>query len=228
MTDFGEEPFGVSPDTIVNFAPAEINVLYVQQIDVKVPENGAFLGELGASLTVDSASVASISNLPPGLTYECADFGLQPCTFPGGSLGCAVLSGIPTQGGTYDIEVTLTVHGSSFLGPLSLPFVVEGYTIEVSDPLSANSAGKFSFDLGPNVPNPADNKTTLSIIAPNTSKGELTVFDLVGKPVIKKSIRLNSGRNDIAIDTSLLPTGLYVYRVDAFGETLSSRFVVAR
>ena len=36
QTDFGDEPYAVAPDTIVNFASGTINSLYSQQIDVKV------------------------------------------------------------------------------------------------------------------------------------------------------------------------------------------------
>lgn len=228
QTDFGDEPFGVSPDTIVNFAPAPLNVLYIQQIDVKVPENGAFLGAIGAALTVDSAGIQSISGLPTGLTYECTNPLTSPCTFPGGSQGCAVVSGIPTVEGVYELNVVLLVYGQSPFGAINLPFPVEGYRIVVGDPLSTDVAQSFSFALKPNVPNPADQLTELHVSAPTTARADIKVYDLLGKLVKQEQVLLRSGANALPLNTSMLPTGVYVYRVDAFGESLSSRLLVSR
>jgi len=225
-TDFGDEAFGVNPDTIVNFAPAAINTFYVQQIDVLVPENGGFVGLDFA--TVDSASISSISGLPAGLTYECADQLSTPCTFPGGSLGCGVISGIPSQAGVFELDVVLTIYGS-FLGTaLDVPFPVENYRIVVDGPVNTQEAAALRFGLSPSVPNPAVGHTRLQLQAPRPEMAFVTVFDLVGKKVMEVAHMLQAGGNEIPMELHGLETGIYIYRVDAFGESLSGRFVVSR
>lgn len=227
MADFGNELFGVSPDTIANFAPAEINVLYVQQIDVKVPTDGSFVSPEAAFASIDSISIVGIVGMPSGLDYECAALLTTPCTIPGGETGCGLISGVPTESGTFDLQVQLIVWANLLGNPIPIDFVLEGYRIEVSNPLSSKGVEALKFAIKANVPNPARDVTSLSVDAPNSTLAVLTVYDLVGKPVEVKNIWLNAGSNRIPLKTGQLPTGLYVYRIDAFGESLSSRFAVA-
>lgn len=225
-TDFGDEPFGVNPDTIVNFAPALINTFYVQQIDVLVPENGAFVGfELA---TVDSAAITAISGLPAGLTYECSNPLSTPCTFPGGETGCGVVSGIPSQGGLFELDVILTIYGNFIGTPLEVPYPVENYRIFVDDPLSTGAAGKLQFALAPAVPNPASHLTRLRVESPRDGMAAITVFDLIGKKTMELNHMLRAGENEVPLSLETMDTGIYIYRVDAFGESLSGRFAVSR
>src|SRR5690606_20677731 len=76
-TDFGDLPFGVSPDTLVNFVSGTVDNVYSQQIDVKVPTEVIFSG---FSFNVDSATVLGISGLPPGLELICDGNTVTPCT----------------------------------------------------------------------------------------------------------------------------------------------------
>lgn len=105
-TDFGDLPFGVAPDTLVNFVSGSVNNVYSQQIDVKVPTDGGFAG---FPVAVDSATVSSIDGLPPGLALECNGNAVTACTYLAGSEGCALISGIPTQGGTYELTINLMI-----------------------------------------------------------------------------------------------------------------------
>ena len=124
-TDFGNQPFGVAPDTVVNFVPASVNNIYSQQIDVKVPTDAAF-ADL-PFVTVDSATVLAISGLPNGLTLECAGNAFNPCTYLAGTVGCAVISGIPTVAGTFDLSIDLMIYSN--LG--AVPYSFDGYKILV-------------------------------------------------------------------------------------------------
>lgn len=225
-TDFGDEAFGVNPDTIVNFAPAAINTFYVQQIDVLVPENGAFAGLDFA--TVDSASISTISGLPAGLSYECADQLSTPCTFPGGSLGCGVVSGIPSEAGVFELDIVLTIY-ANFLGtPLDVPFAADNYRIIVDGPVNTHQAAQLVFGLSPAVPNPASNLTRLRVASPRDGMAVITVFDLIGKKTMERNHMLRAGENEVPLRLESMDTGIYIYRVDAFGESLSGRFAVSR
>ncbi len=229
MTDFGEQPFGVSPDTIVNFAPAQINMLYTQQIDVKVPSNGAFIDAALALATIDSASIALIEGLPTGLSYTCQNLLVTDCTFPGGATGCGVIAGIPLEAGTFELNIVIIIYGTiPFLGATTFPLPVQGYRIEVADPLNAQQIARPSFQLLPNMPNPCNVFTDIQLESPGYDQALISVYDLVGKQVLERNIRLVPGKNSMRLETHSLRTGMYVYRIDAFGERLSGRFAVSR
>lgn len=214
-TDFGDMLFGVAPDTIVNFVSGEVNSMYYQQIDVKIPAEAS-------GFTVDSAQVLSIEGLPEGLTLECGGTAVSPCTFLPG-IGCAFISGIPTQGGNFNLTIILQVYA----GFIQLPFTYEGYKIFIEGGTSGiESNNNLGFKMGNAIPNPAHLSATISVESKQSGMGEFRVFDLVGKEVFLKNVRLNQGSNKITYNTSELPEGVYIYRLDAFGETKTSRLVI--
>ena len=220
-TDFGVQPFGVAPDTIVNFLSGDINSMYVQQIDVKVPVDGGFAGM--PFIMVDSAQVLSVEGLPDGLTLECTGNAATPCTYLAGTTGCAVISGIPTEAGTFELTMILQVYSS--FGAIPLPFV--GYRIFIEGAaVGLDPYDNLGFKMGNAVPNPAHLSATIMVDAKQNGIGEFRVFDLVGKEVFLKNVRLNQGSNKITYNTSQLPEGVYIYRLDAFGETMTSRLVI--
>lgn len=220
IADFGDAAYGVAPDTVVNFVDGAVNTLYSQQIDVKVPVDGSFVG--ASFILVDSAQVTSISGLPAGLSLECNGNASSECTYLAGTVGCAVISGIPTSGGTYDLIVNLTVYTN--LGPYPLPFT--GYHIFIDGSTGLNDAPVLKLQLADPKPNPAREKATIQIKAKNSGTGLFRVYDLVGKVVYTKNLMLTQGNNKLEYITSELPEGVYIYRVDAFGESMTSRLVV--
>ncbi len=219
MADFGDAPFGIEPDTIVNLLPGEVDVLYVQQIDVKVPVDGAF-ADL-PFIAVDSASIASINGMPPGLSIECAGNAFEACTYLGGTIGCAVISGIPESGGTFDLEIQLLVHTDGFG---SIPFLFEGYTIVIDGPVGIEET--FAIQSLSIQPNPANDLVRFNANTIKSGIGVLQIFDLVGKEVHQQSLQLAIGGNQINYNSSLLPEGVYICRFDAFGETQTRRLVI--
>lgn len=220
IADFGNEPFGVAPDTIVNFVSGEINSLYTQQIDVKVPVDGGFAG---LPVTVDSAQVISITGLPEGLSLECTGNAATPCTYLAGTIGCAVISGIPTQGGNFELTIDLIIYTA--FAPV--PFVFGGYKIFIEGgSVGLDPYDNLGFKMGNAIPNPAHLSADIAVESKQNGMGEFRVFDLVGKEVFLKNVRLNQGSNKITYNTAQLPEGVYIYRLDAFGETMTSRLVI--
>ena len=218
-TDFGDEPFGVAPDTIVNFVSGQVNSLYSQQIDLKVPFDGAFVG---VPIMIDSVQVLSIEGLPAGLTLDCTGNAFTPCTYLPGTEGCAVISGIPTLAGNYDLTIILQIYSS--FGAIPFPF--EGYKIFIDGAVGLDPYDNLGFKMGNAIPNPAHMSATIAVDSKQNGIGEFRVFDLVGKEVFLKNVRLNQGSNKIIYNTSQLPEGVYIYRLDAFGETMTSRLVI--
>lgn len=223
--DFGAEPLGVYPDTVVNFMPATVDSAYVQQIDVKIPSNGDFANLPG--VVIDSARVESIENLPPGLSLTCAGNASSPCTYLGGTEGCAIISGTPTAAGNYPLAVTVTFYGTFLFNPTSIPYLFEGYEINVSGitGIESSQAGATALSLSLQ-PNPADERVTLRIQSPRAARATLRILDLVGKQVLQRSAVLPQGSSQYQLATTHLPQGIYLVQVASDDMAYTSRLIV--
>lgn len=220
MTDFGSDPYGVFPDTVQNLADGTVNALYTQQVDVKVPADGSFAGF--PFIIVDSAEVISIEGLPPGISYQCNENASSECMYLPDAVGCFILSGIPTSEGDYDLIINLRVYTAII--PYDLPF--SGYHITIDGSVGIYDAPNLSFKLSAPQPNPADANTAIFISTKKTGEGLFRLYDLVGREVLTRTIRLSQGKNKLEFDTARLPEGVYIYRVDAFQSVVTSRLLI--
>jgi len=82
------------------------------------------------------------------------------------------------------------------------------------------------FSLSQNYPNPFNPATTISYSVPKTAHVTLKVYDLLGKEV---SVVVNdlqeAGLHQTHFDGSILPSGIYFYRLEA-GESMQTRKLV--
>jgi hypothetical protein len=82
------------------------------------------------------------------------------------------------------------------------------------------------FELNQNYPNPFNPSTTIEYSLPSSSNVSLKVFDILGNEVADLVNGLqNSGKHSIEFNASNLPSGLYIYRVQA-GDFLSNKKMV--
>lgn len=220
MFDFGDEEFGVAPDTVQNLDTADIDNFYSQQVDVRIPANAGFANL--PFIAIDSASLAQITGLPDGLSFECNNPLPTPCTFPGDTDGCGTIAGVPTEGGTFDLLITALVYTSFTAEPI--PFNFEGYRLVVNDPLSTDDVVEIE-DMTL-YPNPARDFVNVSLNAQRSGKGHLRLFDMVGKEISSSNVNIPQGEFTFEVNTADLPEGVYIYRLDAFGESTTRRLVV--
>jgi hypothetical protein len=217
--DFGDAEWGVAPDTITNLSDGTINSVYAQQIDVLVPETSAPFTDL-IDVPVDSASIISVTGLPAGLGFECNSPLVTPCTYPGGSQGCGVITGIPTEAGVFELTISVMVYSEI----LDLPIFVEGYRIEISDPLSdgiEETATEFTL-----FPNPAQTSFELNFEYQHSEDVQITVFDIVGKEAISLTKRAQPGNNEFIVPVESLREGTYIVRLEGMNLSATKRLVV--
>lgn len=225
QTDFGNEDFGVSPDTVENFVSGTVGEFYSQQVDVKVPENAGFISPLFVFIPIDSAVFVSVTGLPDGFDFECNNTLVTPCAFAGGEIGCGLAEGIPQEAGTFDLEVNLMIYA----GTESFPFTIEEYQIVIEEgTVRTNDSQETVFELGLAAPNPADEYTSVVLSATRAETALITVHDLAGRVVHSKQVQVNTGENTFRINTGTFDRGIYVYRIDAAGRARSGKFVVSR
>lgn len=83
--------------------------------------------------------------------------------------------------------------------------------------------------LSQNYPNPFNPSTTIRFTTSKRSSTSLKVYDLLGSEVatIHQGM-LDAGEHTVLFDASALRSGVYVYRLDAEGKSISRRMVVMK
>ncbi len=85
------------------------------------------------------------------------------------------------------------------------------------------------FELHQNRPNPFIAETTISFILPETSKTELSIYDVNGRVVYTLNKAFNKGYNEVKLDNTVLKNaGIYFYRLqsDQFSATKRMQFFI--
>ena len=255
---------GVAYGANAQFSPAAsslpaaaINEAYVGQvIEFTVPASGSVAGStvagplisgLGLPATIApliqgvlgsqnvplaiTNSTLSVSGLPAGVTATCD---ATPCTYMAGASGTITLSGTPTVGGVFTINILTLSNGEADLSALAsqdptgqvpstfaMPQPVggawdeEGYTMNVSDPNGIEESNKV-FSLGL-YPNPTEGISTLDVNSTVAGMATVEVYSITGSLVksVAKSIRV--GANRLSLDLSAVPAGIYMVKTDING-----------
>ena len=80
-----------------------------------------------------------------------------------------------------------------------------------------------SIVLYANYPNPFNPVTNVSFHLPEPAQVTLVIFDALGREVSRPldQVPHSSGRHDVAVDLSRMSTGVYLYQLEAGGQTLT-------
>jgi hypothetical protein len=83
-----------------------------------------------------------------------------------------------------------------------------------------------AFELMQNRPNPANGTTTFAFALPEAANAELSIYDIKGRKV-DTVIESNLPAGEHSVDYACaLPSGIYMYRLDAGGESAVKKMVV--
>jgi hypothetical protein len=80
-------------------------------------------------------------------------------------------------------------------------------------------------------PNPARSRATVRLAVPEGAAGEdvrLRLYDVLGRQVRTVRVPADPGRHEVQLDTSRLPSGMYVLRMQAGGTDKTRRVTVVR
>jgi hypothetical protein len=196
---------------------------------------------LPANITSTNLTVAG---LPNGVT---GTFDQASGDYAAGVSGTLTLSGTPTAGGAFTVQITSSTSGSatlptlgdfSFPGNISVPIVGnfgvpaapqvfdKSYTLDVSTGIEDLNLNSFSAIQ--NMPNPFAGKTTIAFSTPSVEKVALKVFDMLGKEVFATNIQSKVGVNEIEFDGSNLKEGIYFYSLTNGSKNFTQKMQVKR
>jgi hypothetical protein len=237
--NFGDAPFGVSPDPNVGetFIEGAIGESYSDTIFLIIPTDAGDIVEGFDGAPVDSVVLSSVTLSLNGTNYSLADVGLNyecnngegspnDCTYYGGQQGCARLFGIPTMAGQFSVTVTVTGWTTIFQNPFSQPVVFDQYILDISGPVSIASTTIPRFEVYQNMPNPFTGTTDIRVDLNQAAKMKLEVMNLLGDVVISEQIMGSKGKNMLKVNSDELNPGVYLYTIEVAGIKTTKRMVV--
>jgi hypothetical protein len=206
------DAFGVYPDTTQNFALAEVGTPYSQILHFKAPIDAGDIDPAYEGQTIQSFTVTGVDNMPPGLSYAC---NISSCQYPGGSTGCAAITGTPTTAGTYELVINIDAVVLAVIVPGFPPVPVTvsetfaGYRIIVSPAGTAT----VELNIKPELmvyPNPAQDVLTIDNLNQFSNVGSVRIVNVEGKLI--QSVAYN-GDASMNINTEALVSGVYFVEI---------------
>ncbi len=238
--EYADEPFGIWPSAEEGLTVGQINVLYTQVLDFKIPEDpNEFPPEILAQFpispppgtSIDSVIITAVTGLPDGIDWACNSHSGAVCTFFSDTPGCALLSGVPTESGTFDFVITLDIYLYNQLTGV-IPF--QGFDFEdfqlivESDDTSVSELAQYGMNVKQNAPNPFSDQTVIEFSLNQPQMVELNVFNLLGKNIHHRSINATGDINRIDLNASELnmSPGIYLYSLSIDGNSATRKMIV--
>lgn len=102
--------------------------------------------------------------------------------------------------------------------------------VNVSDPVTVRFGNPNGLELLGSFPNPARSQATIRFAVPEqtTGEGRLGLYDLLGRQVKTLPAAEASGRVEQTLDVSDLPSGTYLLRLSAGGQTRTQQVTIVR
>jgi len=192
----------------------------------------------GIPFVLDSLLLSTenaLLGLPKGLDYACNP---PNCVFKDGAIGCLIISGTPDASnapGDYELQISGTIVSGFFRLDRTFPdpLIAPGsYSIEVADANSDACTTSSILQINPSnanlsvTPNPVTGTGLLKIEVPNTDLYQYRIFNMIGKEVVNIPVRLQSGYNELYVDLSFLPNGMYLHSINNKEFQLSKKLTI--
>ncbi len=225
---YQDSVFGVWPDTTINFVSGSVNMPYIQQLDLLIPNDAGLIDPQYQGVSLDSVQFTGVTGLPPGLSVNCNSQTSASCTYLPGQLGCGVIQGTPTQAGVYELVLEVVAY-SNFLGsPIPFPYQFSGYRITVTEGMSIlETQGPLIAGIR-NVPNPFTSRTAFEFTLARAADVQIKVFDLLGAELWTQKVHGRAGSNKIPFESGTFQEGVYLYKVQTGKESFTGRMVLHR
>ena len=119
---------GIFPDSATGLASGVINMPYNQVLQMRIPADTTIIVIIfPVTIPIDSVRLISLTGLPPGLSHSCNP---TNCTYLGGTNGCALIDGTPTDTGLFTVTAVVTTYAGG--GQYTQTDTLNYYTIRIN------------------------------------------------------------------------------------------------
>ena len=211
-----DKPGQICPDSL---PVAVLNIYYYQVVTI-IPPYEYDLG--GGIIPIIKIVLDSVTNLPPGLSYEANATEMFP-----DSAYCVLISGTPIELGVsfLKIYVTPTIE---FFGSIIQGAQTKDDTslfIQVNSTTGLPVINTDQIKLLPVKPNPFSISSRIGLNSNRFGVGELWVFYITGQMLHHEEIWIQPGMNYFDFRGEKLSKGIYLYKVSFMGKSFTSRVV---
>jgi hypothetical protein len=175
----------------------------------------------GTILDIAYIEIDSVLNFPPGITYA-ANAG----RFYADSAYCVLLSGIPTQAGTFTLTLYVTPYiNIPLFGILKGPQTIDNTSVvlTVQEVTSTDFPNLNQFEVLENVPNPFLQSTKIGFYTPVSDNIDLKIYTMLGELIYQESRMAVPGEHFFRFDGSELLAGSYLYLVTSSTSSPSTK-----
>lgn len=240
---------GYTPDASTGIASGSVGTAYSQDITFTIPaqitvDAADFGAPTSVPVTADvTSTVLAVEGLPSGLSFDCDN---GNCDYAANATGTITISGTPTEGGTFTVQITSLTSGSATvpvlgsitfpdpngpLGPIpAAPGALDSdeYDMDIAGGSNAvEELNASTFDVIQNIPNPFTGSTTIKFSSPNPSSVDFVVYDMLGNKVSERKIDAESGINVINFNAEGMSNGAYFYTITNGEKTFTKRMIIA-
>ncbi|MES2654203.1 MAG: T9SS type A sorting domain-containing protein [Bacteroidota bacterium] len=219
--DLNIKSTGVFPSVLpagrVNVAYSQILQYYVtKDTMVNVPNFGL------VNAKVDSLRIKQIIGVPNGMAYECNN---GNCAIGGGTNGCILVTGTPTQKGVYPLQIVIEVDASVSIFKQTITDTLTDFTLTVNAGVGVNEVMDFSGKGFIIYPNPVtENVLHLSAWSNQSDQCNMSLIDAHGSLVLESSYLLGKGTNELGMNIPILPSGLYYLKLSSSSGVFYQKF----
>jgi hypothetical protein len=214
-------PGQICPDVL----PAgTVDVPYNQVMTI-IPPSSADIGT--GTVDINKIVLTGIGNLPPGITFQSNE---PTNTFLVGTHYCVLLSGTPTDTGTYFIKIITDVYIDLFGNPIFAGEFTDSttyyITINPADTASVAMLNKYHFRMLP-YSNPFSETDKIGVYSPVSQSLTLDIFTCLGQKVYSESTDMANGNIYFRFESGSLKQGVYIYSVSGNGRSYNGRLIIS-
>lgn len=179
----------------------------------------------GLEVILYKIEIDTVMNLPPGINYEA-----NATEFFPDSVYCILLSGTPTDTGTYYLSISVIPYVKISNNVYALDVQTDDSTIfiRIESASSVSDLIHEDFSLIPGYPNPFITTTQIGFNTTTSGEVELVIYNLIGRQVYHERILANPGKNNFSFTGENISSGIYLYTVRRGGKVLTAKLVKAR
>ena len=133
-----------------------------------------------------------------------------------GDTNCVLVSGTPTDTGTYYLKIITDVYIGTILFPIFAQEYVDSTSVFIkinSEELGISENQSLDFYILENEPNPFSYETSIGFYSVKSAKSELQIFNQFGQLIYSENKYFLAGENYFDFTGRNLKSGIYFYSV---------------